>query len=141
MGTNLLFYFGITVNLTHLYGPRQAMIGGWAVAAGLTGMLILAWVVRQLGEPWNFDLLKRFYRERLHSGFPRLVVDTIVTITSRDFFAFGSAFLIVIGMPKLVTLGLAIFASLWVVFVLVALPPMMRRAGAGLALEQGPRLP
>jgi phosphatidylglycerophosphate synthase len=142
MATNLLFYFGITVSLTHLYGAKQAMVGGWAVAAGLTGIVMLAWLVRQLGEPGNFDLLKRFYRERLNSGFPRLVVEAFVTITSRDFFAFGSALLILVGLPKLVTLGLAIFASLWVLLVLIALPPMMRRAGrapgAALVFEQGP---
>jgi CDP-L-myo-inositol myo-inositolphosphotransferase len=140
MATNLLFYLGITVSLTRFYGASQAMVGGWAVAAGSTGIVILGWLVRQLGEPGNFDLLKRFYRDRLSSGFPRLVVEAFVT--SRDFFAFGSAVLILVGLPKLVTLGLAIFASLWVLLVLIALPPMMRRAGRGpeaaLVFEQGP---
>jgi phosphatidylglycerophosphate synthase len=136
MMTNFLFYVGLTVSLTRLYGPGQAMMGGWAVAAGLTGMLILGWLVRQLGEPGNFDLLKRFYRERFHSGFPRRIVDAVVTITSRDFFAFGSALLIVTGHPKVVTLGLALFASLWVLLIIVALPQMVRQAQR-LAVEQG----
>jgi len=136
MMTNFLFYVGLTVSLTRIYGPGQAMVGGWAVAAGLTGMVILGWLVRQLGEPGNFDLLKRFYRERFAAGFPRRIVDAVVTITSRDFFAFGSAALIVTGHPKTVTLGLALFASLWVVLILVALPQMMRDAER-LALDQG----
>jgi phosphatidylglycerophosphate synthase len=136
MMTNFLFYVGLTVSLTRLYGPGQAMMGGWAVAAGLTGMLILGWLVRQLGEPGNFDLLKRFYRERFHNGFPRRVVDAVVTITSRDFFAFGSALLIVTGHPKVVTLGLALFASLWVLLIIVALPQMVRQAQR-LAVDQG----
>jgi phosphatidylglycerophosphate synthase len=136
MMTNFLFYVGLTVSLTRFYGPGQAMVGGWAVAAGLTGMVILGWLVRQLGEPGNFDLLKRFYRERFSAGFPRRVVDAIVTITSRDFFAFGSAALIVTGHPKLVTLGLALFASLWVVLILLALPQMVRDAQR-LAVDQG----
>ena len=136
MGTNLLFYVGITVSLTRLYGVQQAMIGGWAVAAGLTGILILGWLVRQMGEPGNFDLLKRFYRDRLHSGFPRLVVEAFVTITSRDFFAFGSTVLILVGLPKLVTLGLSLFASLWLVLIFIALPHMVRQAQR-LSLGQG----
>jgi phosphatidylglycerophosphate synthase len=140
MMTNFLFYVGITVSLTRIYGSGQAMVGGWAVAAGLTGMLILGWVVRQAGEPGNFDLLKRFYRDKFAAGFPRRIVDAVVTITSRDFFAFGSAVLIVVGRPKLVTLGLALFASLWVVLILIALPHMMRRPGAS-GLTQAPQLP
>jgi len=136
MMTNFLFYVGLTVSLTRLYGPGQAMMGGWAVAAGLTGMVILGWLVRQLGEPGNFDLLKRFYRERFPAGFPRRVVDAVVTITSRDFFAFGSALLIVTGHPKVVTLGLALFASLWVLLILIALPQMMRD-GQRPAVDQG----
>jgi phosphatidylglycerophosphate synthase len=139
MATNLLFYVGVTISLTRIFGIGQAMVGGWAVAAGLTGMVILGWMVRQAGEPGNFDLLKRFYRERFATGFPRLVVDTVVMITSRDFFAFGSAVLIVVGHPKLVTLGLALFASLWVVLILLALPHMLRRAGAA-NLTQAPQL-
>jgi hypothetical protein len=79
----------------------------------------------------------------------------IVMITSRDFFAFGSALLIVIGLPRLVTLGLALFATLWLLLILIAAPQMLRRGGragrsaAGplsveqgtLAVEQGPALP
>jgi CDP-L-myo-inositol myo-inositolphosphotransferase len=140
MMTNFLFYVGITFSLTRIYGSSQAMVGGWAVAAGLTGMVILGWIVRQAGEPGNFDILKRFYRERFATGFPRLIVDTIVMITSRDFFAFGSAVLILSGHPKLVTLGLALFASLWVVLILIALPHMVRRAGTG-SLARAPQLP
>jgi CDP-L-myo-inositol myo-inositolphosphotransferase len=140
MMTNFLFYVGVTFSLTRIYGSSQAMVGGWAVAAGLTGMLILGWIVRQVGEPGNFDLLKRFYRDRFGTGVPRLIVDAIVMITSRDFFAFGSAVLILTGHPKLVTLGLALFASLWVVLILIALPHMMRRAGAG-NLAEAPQLP
>ncbi|MFL6862162.1 MAG: CDP-alcohol phosphatidyltransferase family protein [Allosphingosinicella sp.] len=152
MGTNLLFYLGLTFSLTRLYGPLQAMVGGWAVAAGLTGLALLSWLVRQVGEPGNFDLLKRFYRARCRAAAPRFVVEMFVMITSRDFFAFGAAFLIVIGQPRMVTLGLALFASLWVALILLAMPMLLRRgtaaapapapgAPAALAVERGPSLP
>lgn len=145
MATNIFFYLGITVSLTREYGSVQAMVGGWAVGAGITGMLILGWIVRQRGEPGNFDVVKRFYREKWHSGFPRRIVETIVTITSRDFFAFGAAFLIVVGEPRLVSLGLALFASLWVLLILLASSSLLRGAAraseAPFALEPGPQLP
>jgi len=154
MATNLLFYVGLTVSLTRIYGPIQWMVGTWAVGAGLTGTLILGWLVRRMGEPGNFDLLKRYYRGRWGSGIPRYIVDMIVMITSRDFFAFGAALLIVVGLPRMVTLGLALFATLWLLLILLAAPQMLRRAGVArrtvpplaveqgaLAVEQGPPLP
>ena len=145
MATNLLFYLGLTISLTRLYGPLQAVVGGCAVVAGLVGLALLSWLVRQVGEPGNFDLLKRFYRARCPSGVPRFIVDMLVMITSRDFFAFGAAALIVVGQPRMVTLGLACFASLWVLLILAAMPLLLRHGTkvappppATLALEPGP---
>jgi len=143
MATNLLFYLGLTISLTALHKPHAALITGWAVLAGLTGIALLGWTVRQVGEPGDFDLLKRFYRARWQRGVPRLIVDTFVMITSRDFFALGAALLILAGQPRLVSLGLAGFASLWVVMILLAIPPLLRGESPGgrLALERGPTLP
>jgi phosphatidylglycerophosphate synthase len=143
MATNILFYLGLTISLTAVHKPHAALITGWAVLAGLTGVALLNWVVRQVGEPGDFDLLKRFYRARWARGVPRLIVDTFVMITSRDFFALGAALLILAGQPRLVSLGLAGFASLWVVMILLAMPPLLRGASASgrLAVERGPTLP
>jgi phosphatidylglycerophosphate synthase len=143
MATNILFYLGLTISLTALHKPYAALITGWAVLAGLTGVALLNWMVRQVGEPGDFDLLKRFYRARWPRGVPRLIVDTFVMITSRDFFALGAALLILAGQPRLVSLGLAGFASLWVVMILLAMPPLLRGeiAGRRLAVERGPTLP
>jgi phosphatidylglycerophosphate synthase len=143
MATNILFYLGLTISLTALHKPHAALITGWAVLAGLTGVALLNWVVRQVGEPGDFDLLKRFYRARWARGVPRLIVDTFVMITSRDFFALGAALLILAGQPRLVSLGLAGFASLWVVMILLAMPPLLRGATASgrLAVERGATLP
>ncbi|MBV8687659.1 MAG: CDP-alcohol phosphatidyltransferase family protein [Alphaproteobacteria bacterium] len=142
MATNLLFYLGLTVALTQLRQPNAALISGWSVLAGLTGLALMVWLVRQRGEPGNFDLLKRFYRIKWPRGVPRLLVDTFVMITSRDFFALGSALLILAGQARLVSLGLAGFATLWVIFILMALPPLLRGAAGGprLAVERGPTL-
>ena len=146
MGTNLLFYIALTVSLTRLYGPLQAAVGGAAVAAGAIGLALLSWLVRQAGEPGNYDLLKRFYRARCPVGVPRFVVEMFVMITSRDFFAFGAALLIVVGQPRMVTLGLALFASLWVLLILAAMPTLLRHGTAAAPptagpLERAPSLP
>ncbi|MEA3001068.1 MAG: 1L-myo-inositol 1-phosphate cytidylyltransferase / CDP-L-myo-inositol myo-inositolphosphotransferase [Sphingomonadales bacterium] len=145
MATNLLFYLGITASLFRVYGRIQLEVGGWAVMAGLSGLVLLSWLVRQIGEPGNYDIIKRFYRARCSAGFPRFVVEMFVMITSRDFFAFGSMILILAGQPRMVTLGLALFATLWLSLILLALPSLLRNGSAAapapLALDAGPSLP
>jgi CDP-L-myo-inositol myo-inositolphosphotransferase len=145
MATNLLFYVGITASLFRVYGRIQLEVGGWAVMAGLSGLVLLSWLVRQIGEPGNYDIIKRFYRARCAAGFPRFVVEMFVMITSRDFFAFGSMLLILAGQPRMVTLGLALFATLWLSLILLALPSLLRNGSAAapapLALDAGPSLP
>jgi CDP-L-myo-inositol myo-inositolphosphotransferase len=145
MATNLLFYVGITASLFRAYGRIQLEVGGWAVMAGLSGLILLSWLVRQIGEPGNYDVIKRFYRARCPTGLPRFVVEMFVMITSRDFFAFGAMLLILAGQPRMVTLGLALFASLWLFLILLAIPSLLRNGSAAapapLALDAGPSLP
>jgi CDP-L-myo-inositol myo-inositolphosphotransferase len=145
MATNLLFYVGLTASLSRFYGRIQLMVGGWAVMAGLSGLILLSWLVRQIGEPGNYDIIKRFYRARCPTGFPRFVVEMFVMITSRDFFAFGAMVLILTGQPRMVTLGLALFATLWLFLILLAIPSLLRNGSAAapapLALDAGPSLP
>jgi phosphatidylglycerophosphate synthase len=145
MATNLFFYVGITANLFRVYGRIQLEVGGWAVVAGLSGLALLSWLVRQMGEPGNYDIIKRFYRARCPAGFPRFVVEMFVMITSRDFFAFGAMLLILAGQPRMVTLGLALFATLWLFLILLALPSLLRNGSAAapapLALDAGRSLP
>jgi CDP-L-myo-inositol myo-inositolphosphotransferase len=145
MATNLLFYVGLTTSLYRFYGRIQLEVGGWAVLAGLSGLALLSWLVRQVGEPGNYDIIKRFYRARCPTGFPRFVVEMFVMITSRDFFAFGAMVLILTGQPRTVTLGLALFATLWLFLILLAIPSMLRNGSAAapapLALDTGRSLP
>lgn len=143
MSTNILFYLGLTISLTGLQKPHAALVTGWAVLAGLTGFALLSWIVRQAGEPGDFDILKRHYRDKWRRGVPRLFVETFVMITSRDFFALGAALIILAGEPRLVSLGLAGFATIWVAMILIAVPGLLRSGASagGLAVERGPSLP
>jgi hypothetical protein len=61
-----------------------------------------------------------------------------VAITSRDFFAFGNALIILAGAGAAVTFLLAICSTVWVGWVLLAVPAILREAEAaepGVALE------
>ena len=140
MATNLSFYVGFTSAVTRLYGPKQALIGGMSLVLALFGLGMMIWLARRIGEPGSFDFIKRYYRMKCPTGLPRLIINTFITLMSRDTFAFVWAFFILFHAPLLITYGLAFFATLWVVLILIAAPPLLRegliRPVGSLVLEQ-----
>ncbi len=141
MATNLSFYLGFTVVMGHLYGPHLAALGGITLLFALAGLGIMAWLALRIGQP-GFDFLKRFYTARLSSGLPRVIVDSFITIMSRDFFAFAWAVLIIVHLPLVIMYGLAFFSLLWVALILIAAPALLRDRAqvqpASLAFGRGP---
>ncbi|HEX4736499.1 MAG TPA: CDP-alcohol phosphatidyltransferase family protein [Allosphingosinicella sp.] len=131
MATNVSFYLGFTLAMGRLYGARVAGLGGITLGLALLGLGIMAWLARRIGQS-GFDFLKRFYTARLSTGLSRVIVDSFITIMSRDFFAFAWAILIVIRAPLIITYGLAFFSLLWVILILIAAPALLRD-GARLA--------
>lgn len=140
MATNISFYLGFTLAMIRLYGVRVAALGGLTLVLALLGLGIMAWLARRTGQH-GFDFLKRFYTTRFATGFPRVIIDSFITIMSRDFFAFAWALLILFRAPLVITYGLAFFSLLWVVLMLIAAPPLLREgerlAPARLALGRG----
>ncbi|MEA3065587.1 MAG: 1L-myo-inositol 1-phosphate cytidylyltransferase / CDP-L-myo-inositol myo-inositolphosphotransferase, partial [Sphingomonadales bacterium] len=130
MITNLLFYLGVTIALTRLYGPQHAWVGGWCVMLGLVGLLIIRRLVAKAGEAGSYDIIKIYYRRRYPDGVPARIVEFIVAITSRDFFAFGNALIILCGGGAAVTYLLAGCSTVWVGFILLAAPSILREAEA-----------
>jgi phosphatidylglycerophosphate synthase len=128
MATNLLFYLGSTVCLTHLYGRQQAIAGGTAFVLAFTGLIIMAWLARQIGAPGSFNFLKAYYRERFGGTPGGQIIELFAVMTSRDFFAFGCAIAILTGFGRLVSFSLAFFAILWLSAILIAAPAILRRA-------------
>ncbi|MFL6844456.1 MAG: CDP-alcohol phosphatidyltransferase family protein [Allosphingosinicella sp.] len=126
MATNLLFYLGVTLSTTRLYGPLHAWAGGWCVLLGLIGILIVRTLAAKSGEPGSFDILKVHYRRRYPDGIPARIVEWLVAITSRDFFAFGNALIILAGGGAAVSFLLAGFTTLWVALILIAAPAILR---------------
>jgi CDP-L-myo-inositol myo-inositolphosphotransferase len=141
MATNLSFYLGFTMAMARLYGPRLAMLGAVTLLLALVGLALMAWLARRTGQP-GFDFLKRFYTARCASGFPRIIIDSFITIMSRDFFAFAWALLIIVHAPLIIAYGLAFFSLLWVALIVIAAPALLReqtRLQPGLlALGRGP---
>jgi 1L-myo-inositol 1-phosphate cytidylyltransferase / CDP-L-myo-inositol myo-inositolphosphotransferase len=130
MATNLLFYLGVTIALTRLYGSVHAIAGGWCVILGLVGLAIIRRLVARAGEAGSYDIIKIYYRRRYPDGVPAAIVEFTVAITSRDFFAFGNALIILAGAGVAVTFLLAFCSTVWLGWVLLAAPAILREAKA-----------
>lgn len=130
MATNLLFYLGVTIALTRLYGAHHALVGGWCVLLGLIGLFIIRRLVAKAGEAGSYDIVKTHYRRRYPEGVPNRIVQFTIAITSRDFFAFGNALIILAGAGQAVTFLLAFCSTVWVGWVLLAVPSILREAEA-----------
>jgi phosphatidylglycerophosphate synthase len=128
MATNLLFYLGSTVCLAHLYGRQNAVAGGAAFVLAFTGLVIMAWLARQIGAPGSFNFLKAYYRDRFGGTPGGQPIEWFAVVTSRDFFAFGCAAAILVGAGWLISFSLAFFAFCWLSAILMAAPAILRRA-------------
>ncbi len=123
MATNLLFLAALTVHLALRDGDEIGWIGGWGVALGLLGAMLIAWRVRADGAPLGFDLLKRSGRI---GGVVDLIFRVVQTLSSRDCFAFLFMVLILAGLERT---ALSIFSgivTLWFIYVLASLIPLPR---------------
>lgn len=128
MATNLLFYLGVTIALTRLYGPVHAIAGGWCVILGLIGLAMIRRLVGEAGESGSYDIIKSHYRRRWPDGLAATWVEFGIAITSRDFFALGNALIILSGAGATVTFLLAGCSTVWVGLILLATPAIAREA-------------
>lgn len=128
MATNLLFYLGVTIALTGLYGPVHLVAGGWCIILGLVGLAMIRRLVASAGESGSYDIIKIHFRRRWPDGFPAVMVEFGVAITSRDFFALGNALIILAGAGATVTFLLALCSTIWVGLILFATPAILREA-------------
>jgi CDP-L-myo-inositol myo-inositolphosphotransferase len=126
MVINVGFIVGLTVSLSALYGPVHAALGASAIALILSGLLVLAWLARRVGDPGNFNVIKIFYRRNFPTGPAARITDALVLVTSRDFFALLFALLIVIGTGQSIPVLLNGFALLWFALTLFSIRPILR---------------
>jgi len=130
MATHLLFTLGVTIGLTGLHGQAYATIGGLAFFLYVSGVLLLATLVRQARNGPSFDLLKVVYGRRFPDGFMAQVVAAVRTATSRDFFAFVFAVLAMAGAATWIPWLLMGAAAFWLTIITAAAPAVMARAGS-----------
>jgi CDP-L-myo-inositol myo-inositolphosphotransferase len=128
MVTNIGYFVCVAIALTKLYGGYQAIVGGTAVLFALVGLGTTAWLLKRLDRPGSFDVVKLYYRERFPGGWQWLVTETLVSMTSRDFFAFAFGVVIVAGFGWAVSWLLLGFTATYMVFVLGAVPGLLRTA-------------
>ncbi|HEU0045687.1 CDP-alcohol phosphatidyltransferase family protein [Sphingomonas sp.] len=128
MLTNIGYFVGVSYALTRIYGGHQAIVGGTAVLFALTGLGVTAWLLKKLGRPGSFDVVKLYYRARFPGGWQKFVTDTLVAMTSRDFFAFALGVVIVLGFGWAVSWLLLGFTATYLFFVLCAVPGVLRTA-------------
>ncbi|HYJ81684.1 MAG TPA: CDP-alcohol phosphatidyltransferase family protein [Allosphingosinicella sp.] len=126
MITNLLFYLGVTVSLARLHGPVHLLVGGWCLLVAILGLLLIRTFAERVGDRGNFDIIKIYYRGRFPDGVMSRLGAFTVAITSRDFFAFGNALIILSGWGMLVTWLLAGWATLWLALIVAAAPALLR---------------
>ena len=128
MVTNIGYFVCVAIALTRLYGGHQALVGGTAVLFALVGLGTTAWLLKRLDRPGSFDIVKLYYRERFPGGWQWLVTETLVSMTSRDFFAFAFGVVIVAGFGWAVSWLLLGFTATYMIFVLGSVPGLLRTA-------------
>lgn len=107
--TNLGFVLGVTVNVA-LAGDRlAASAGGIALVALAAGLALIGRRARATRQPLNFDVVKGHLRQRSHT----MVMDCLIHLTMRDFYALACALLILAGFTHFVLLAFATVAIGW----------------------------
>ena len=120
MATNVAFVVGVTVNLSERSAQAMA-VGGWGLLVFLLGLGAVSATAARADRPFSMDVVKERYRTRYQgSCFDRVTIFMTV-VTSRDFFAFLFALLIIAGRPMAVLHIFATAATVWILFVAGAL--------------------
>ena len=130
VATNCLFILGVTINLAARGHPEAIALGGWGLLVLLTGLLAIGWRRVRSDGSLNFDLVKDHYRTRYQGLLFRFLVGFATTVTSRDFFAFLFAVLIIAGRPMAVLHIFAGAATVWILVVAAISVPLGRQRNA-----------
>ena len=130
MAGNLLFMAGLAIGLTRLHGFDYAYVGAWGLGAALIGFAGIFALSRRAGQAGDFNVLKRYYRRRLDTGFPRRVGHFLAALISRDLFAFVFGLMALLGAAHAVLWIFSGFATFWMCLVLLSAPGILRESAA-----------
>lgn len=121
VATTLLFVLGLMVHLSRRGHGEAFLLAAWGVALFLLGLAVILWHGSRTHGPFNFNHIKRFYRERVSGRFLPHVIRALTIFASRDFFALFLASLVLIGVPIAALYVFAAAATIWILFVLGSL--------------------
>jgi CDP-L-myo-inositol myo-inositolphosphotransferase len=123
--TNLAFVTGLTLNIGLSGDVSGAVAGGVALVTLAVGLMLIGRHADAMGEPMNFDIIKRHFR----SGRPpSRLMECLIHLTMRDFFAAACAVMVVAGLTHLLILAFATIALGW--FVVTVFVLFRTRRGA-----------
>jgi phosphatidylglycerophosphate synthase len=108
--TNLAFITGLTINMARSGQVWSAAAGGIALVTLAAGLLLIGRRADAMGEPMNFDVIKRHFRSGSRSS---RLMECLIYLTMRDFFAAASAVMVVAGFTHLLLLAFATIALGW----------------------------
>jgi phosphatidylglycerophosphate synthase len=108
--TNLAFVTGLTINMARSGDVWSAIAGGIALVTLAAGLLLIGRQADAMGEPMNFDVIKRHFRSSSRTS---RLMECLIHLTMRDFFAAASAVMVVAGLTHLLLLAFATIALGW----------------------------
>ena len=108
-GTNLAFLLGVTINVALAGDTLGAGAGGIALVTLAAGLALIGRRARATRQPLNFDVVKGHFRQRDHN----IVMDCLIHLTMRDFYALACALLILAGLTHFVLVAFATVALGW----------------------------
>jgi 1L-myo-inositol 1-phosphate cytidylyltransferase / CDP-L-myo-inositol myo-inositolphosphotransferase len=116
--TNLAFIAGVTINVGLAGDLIGAVAGGLALATLAAGLFLISSRASAAGEPVNFETVKKHLRR---DGPPNRVVEWLIHLTMRDFFAAACAVMILLGLTHQLLLLFATVSLGWLVVTAVVL--------------------
>jgi CDP-L-myo-inositol myo-inositolphosphotransferase len=108
--TNLAFITGVTVNVGFAGDASGAVAGSIALVTLAAGLLLIGRHARTMGEPMNFDVIKRHFRSK---GRASRLSECLIHLTMRDFFAAACAIMVVLGYTHLLLFAFATISLGW----------------------------
>lgn len=122
--TNLAFITGVTVNVGLAGDASGAVAGSVALVTLAAGLLLIGRHANAQGEPMNFDVIKRHFRSGQK---PSRLMECLIHLTMRDFFAAACAIMVVVGYTHLLLLAFATIALGWLAVTVTVLSQVKQR--------------
>jgi len=134
--TNLAFITGVTVNVAMAGDVAGAVAGSIALVTLGAGLLLIGRHASAMGEPMNFDVIKRQLRNGRRTS---RLTEFFIHLTMRDFFAAACALMIVAGFTDILLIAFAVIALGWFSVTALVLSRLKRTTRGGMTMVAAAR--